>query len=313
MKLDTFTPSDGAYPPATGEILIERVAMNVANTAIGQTATLRIPGSDSMDLYVSGSVHAPGLAPAWMEGFAYGFITQETYELLGGRTTLIETKIRLDDYDLSQEEVKSIIYDYKDILESQGITVEKIKVPVPGRHPHYTQLMLLLYLMEIFGIIAVVLSSVLIANMISAILEQQRRQIGILKAIGGATTRQIFLLYMSMVLLLATIATAIALPLGISLGRNYAEFAATMLNFDIFDDGIPSQMIYLQILISYIIPVVITCLPILKSTRISVRESLSDYGINLKSSTDKESILGKMMPRNLILAIRNTFRKKRRV
>lgn len=312
LRLDTFTPDEGKYPPATGEILLERVALNVAGAEIGKPLTVRVPGGENTALQMIGTVHAPGEAPAWMEGFAYGYVTSETFEMLGGKTTLVETKIRLKDYSLSQDEVKAIIYDYKEQLEAAGVTVEQIYIPKPATHPHQSQMNLLLFLLEAFGVIAVVLSSVIIANMISAIMEQQKRQIGILKSIGG-TVKDISIIYMSMILLLSTIAIVVALPLGISLGQGYAGFASMMLNFDIFDSSIPLTFIMLQILVGYAIPIGVTIIPVLKSTRISAREALIDYGINATKQSNKKNNTVTAVPGSLLIGIRNTFRKKTRL
>ena len=94
VRLDRFDPDEGQYPPQTGEILLERAALRLVKMKVGDTATVKIPDGEPVDLQMTGTVHAPGLPPAWMEGFAYGFITRETFAELGGEPYFDELKIR---------------------------------------------------------------------------------------------------------------------------------------------------------------------------------------------------------------------------
>lgn len=187
IQLDTFTLEDGAPSTGSNGILIERAAVNLTNSSLGDSLTVEVPNGQPTELKFTGTVHAPGLAPAWMEGYVYGFITNETFARLGGDDTSTQIRIRMQDTHLSKDELTSIAYGFKETLVSKGIHIKQIYVPQPNQHPHQGQMLLLLYLMEIFGLLAIVLSSILIANMISAILENQKKQIGIMKAMGAST------------------------------------------------------------------------------------------------------------------------------
>jgi putative ABC transport system permease protein len=70
VRLNTFTPENGNAIPGKGEILFERKALKLAKAEVGQSVTIRIPDGSATDLKLTGSVHDPGLAPAWMEGYA---------------------------------------------------------------------------------------------------------------------------------------------------------------------------------------------------------------------------------------------------
>lgn len=316
VRIDTFTAEEGKSIPATGEILFERKAIPLAKTVVGQSVNIKIPEGTVTSLTLSGSVHAPGLAPAWMEGFAYGFITKDTFQLLGGKTVNTELKIIVEGDILDKVHIRETAYQLKEYLESTGIQVSRIDIPTPGRHPHYTQMATLLYLMEIFGLIALLLSGVLVANMITAILEQQIRQIGIMKAIG-ASSFQIASLYLGMVLAFSLTAMVISIPLGIYAGRGYAWFAAQILNFNIYSNEIPHYVFLLEIAIGIIVPLLVSFLPISKGSRITIREAINDYGINQEKysgRTSETSVqLLSYLPRSFLLSLRNTFRRKGRL
>lgn len=228
IRIDTFTPEKGKAVPDKGEILLERAALSIAKAEIGQSLNIKIPDGKITALKLTGTVHAPGLAPAWMEGFAYGFITSDTLKLLGGTPNNTELKIIVAEDALNKKHIHDNAYELKDYLEKEGFKVTRIDIPRPGKHPHYDQMATLLFLMEIFGLLALVLSGILVANMISASLEQQTRQIGIMKAIG-ASSLQIAGLYQGMVLVLAFAAIIVSIPAGILAGREYASTAGKIL------------------------------------------------------------------------------------
>lgn len=316
LRIDTFTPESGSFSSADGEILLERKALNLANAEVGNKINIRIQEENITTLQLTGSVHAPGLAPAWMEGFAYGFITENTYHLLGGKIHNSEVKIIISGDILDKQLIHKNTYELKSYLEANGIKVYRIDIPNPGRHPHYTQMAALLFLMEIFGFLALILSGVLVANMITAIMEQQIRQIGIMKTIG-ASSFQITILYLGVVTILSVLAMLFSIPAGILAGRGYAQIAAQILNFNIFSYEIPYYIFLLEIAVGFIVPVLVSLFPLMKGSSITIREALNDYGINqekyngrsLKSSL---SILN-IIPRPFLLSIRNTFRRKGRL
>jgi putative ABC transport system permease protein len=322
VRLDTFTSEKGKAAPDTGEILLERKALSLARAELGQTLNIRIPGGSTTGLEFTGTVHAPGLAPAWMEGHAYGFITPDTLKLLGGVPPNMELKIAVSEDTMNKEHIREDANMLKAFLSKDGITVSQIEVPKPGKHPHYDQMATLLFLLEIFGLLALVLSGILVANMIASILEQQTRQIGIMKAVG-ASSRQIALLYEVMVVIFALSAILIGIPAGVLAGRGYARFAAEILNFRIYDNSIPAYIFAIEAAIGLIVPLLAAAWPIVKGSRVTVREAINNYGISQekfsggKTAADPVAIrrvpLLRTLPRPFLLSLRNTFRRTGRL
>ena len=314
VRLDTFTPEAGQAIPGKGEVLLERKALSIAKTEIGRSLTIKIPDGPITTLSLTGTVHAPGLAPAWMEGFAYGYITPDTLSLLGGVAERMELKILVAEDAMNMQHIRDNAYFLKDYLEKEGITVTRIDIPRPGKHPHYDQMATLLFLMEIFGLLALLLSGVLVANMISAMLEQQTRQIGIMKAIG-ASSLQISGLYYGLVIAFSLIALLISIPAGVFVGRGYAEVAAGLLNFNLYSNHIPASIFILEFFVGLLVPILTAAIPIAKGSRITVCEAINDYGISQEKagkSSDRLSKL-KFLPRPFLLSLRNTFRRKGRL
>lgn len=316
VHLDTFTAEAGEAVPAEGQILFERKALNFTNTSIGQTVDIKIPNGAITPLTITGSVHAPGLPPSWMEGNAFGFISQDTYKMLGGMDYGTELRIKVTGDLTDKQHICKLTYKLKSYLEAQGLNVTGIEIPEPGKHPHYTQMASLLFLMEAFGILALLLSGILVSNMIASLLGRQIRQIGIMKAVG-ATTLQITALYLSVVIALSCSALLFAIPLGICAGRGYALLAASILNFNIYSYHIPSGVYLLELGAGLIVPVLSSLIPVIRSSRITVREALQAYGVSQERysglTSEKTARSFSFVPRPFLLSLRNTFRRKVRL
>jgi len=316
MRIDKFEPEGGKWPPEKEDILIERAAMRVINAKIGDKLDIKLPGDSYTEWKLAGTVHAPALPPAWMENKVFAFISPETYQQLGGSNGFNELKFVVSENRMDKDSIQSVAYNLKDWLEQNGKKVWRIEIPEPGKHPHATQMETLLFLLGSFGIIALILSAVIVANMISALLSQQIRQIGIMKAVG-AKSSQIAVIYLSFAIILGIAAISIAIPMAVLIGRAYANFSANMLNFQIFSYRLPLSTFLSQIAVGLLIPLLASVYSIVKGSRITVREALQDYGVTIKnkSSNNYDSISSGIrgVSRPFLLSIRNTFRKKGRL
>lgn len=316
LKINTFKPEKGKWPPTKGEILIERAAMNLVKAGIGANIAVKIPGYPATVLKLSGTVHAPALPPAWMENSAFGFISLETYEAMGGKDGYNEFKFVVAEEPMDQKHIRELTSGVVKWFQINGLPVQRVEIPKPGKHPHATQMETLLFLLEAFGLLTFILSAIIVANMISALLSQQIRQIGMMKAVGGRNSR-IAAIYLCMVLILGIISLAVSLPLAALAGRAYALFTAGILNFQIFSPAIPFAITLVQIGIGLALPLIAAAYSIIRGSRITVREALQDYGVTLKKedSGGDESLLSRLsgLSRPFLLSIRNTFRGKGRL
>lgn len=316
MKNSTFSSEKGEWPPASGEMLIEREALSLVKADIGDSIDVRIPGYPAVEMKISGTVHAPALAPAWMEDMAYGFISGETYEVIGGKDGLNEFKFVVTENPMNKDHITDIAYSMKDWFEKNGVQVMRVEIPKPGKHPHATQMETLLFLLEAFGLLTFILSAIIVANMISSLLSGQIRQIGMMKAVGGKT-EQVALIYLFMVLILGIISLVVSVPAAVMAGRAYSLFCADILNFTIFNSAIPIEIILVQVGLALMLPLFAAAYPIIKGTWVTVREALQDYGIKSgKAGQGRMEVhLSRFnhLSRPFLLSIGNTFRKKGRL
>jgi len=183
-------------------------------------------------------------------------------------------------------------------------------------HPHQTQMTAILVMLLLFSAMALILSAVLTATIIDGLLAQQVRQIGVMKAIG-ARSWQIASVYSVMVLAMGTAAVVLGVPPGIAAGRGFARTVAELLNFTLYSQAVPTWIYLVQVLTGILVPLLIAQIPIRKAARITVREAISDCGVQRAtvSGSRLDALLAGIrgLDRTLLLALRNTFRRRARL
>lgn len=315
LRIDTFEPEAGAWPPGDGEVLLERTALPVAKTTVGDSLSLSLAGGDEAVVRVAGTVHAAGLAPAWMEHMVPGFVGWNSSLRGAENGESAQLRIVVGDHPLDEGYVREISDSVQAMLVRQGREVTRVIVPVPGRHPHADQMEAFLFLLLSFGILSFLLSAVLVASMIHALMSEQVREIGIMKAIG-ATRRQIAGMYLGQVGLLSSVALALGIPLGILVGDAYAQFAAGILNADVTGSPFPFAVVAAVAAIGVVVPVLVALVPIRRAARLTVYEALSDdRGARPFAThrTDRWMSGLAWLPRPLALSLRTTFARRGRL
>ncbi len=316
VHLNKFRPEAGAFPPPDQTILLEREALKFINAEIGDVLDVQTPNGPKRAIEISGTVHDPSLAPAWQENMAYGYVTPSTLAWLGEGDTLHILEVVVKDQALGRDTVDAAVSELAQWLKGQGHMVGEIRIPPPLLHPHQSQMNSVLLTLLIFSLMALVLSGILTATIVGGMLAQQTRQIGIMKAIG-ARSIQITSLYLVLVIVLGLIAVVLALPLSIAAGRGFSRVIAEVLNFNLYSEFIPAWVYIVQFLMGTLVPLLVALGPIQRTARITVRETISDYGTTRESfgSRGLDSWLGKIrgIDNTLILALRNTFRRRGRL
>lgn len=312
LRVSTFAAEQGSPSPRDGEVLVERSAVPFLHRSIGDTVVVQTPGGPRRELRVTGIVHDPAQSPGWMDGIGYGYVTPATLATLGEAPALNELRIIVsrgaDPVEVGQRARR--------LAESRGRAVSFVDARQAARHPHADQMESLLFLFGAFGGMSLVLGGVLAAAVIAALMRQQIRQIGAMKAIG-ATASQIAGMYAGAVALLAVAALAVGVPVGALAGRAYARFVSGVLNFDVTSDAIPAWVFAVQIGAGLALPLAAAAVPVIRGSRISVLSAIGDHGIadgGRRPALDAP-LLARVpwIGRPTLLSLRNTFRQKGRL
>ena len=313
IRIGIVKPESGTWPPRDGEIIVEASSLEFSGTAVGESLLVEMTDAAPRRLAVAGVARDVGLAPGWMEHVVYGFATRATLEQLGA-TASVELQIVVAGKPMSREAVRRVANGVRDVVEGTGRTVTSVDVPVPGRHIHAAQIDSLLFTQGAFGVLAMILSGILVVNLIAAMLTGQVREIGVMKALG-ANSRQIAGLYLSLAFVLGLLACGIAIPAAALLGRAYANFTAGLLNFDLTGFRIPPAAFLVQVAVGVLLPVAAAAIPVVRGCRIPVAQALRDFGIDTTAGHSGGRFLQRTggLSRPILLALRNAFRRRQRM
>jgi putative ABC transport system permease protein len=314
--MDLVTPESGSWPPQRGEIVFERSSLVVEpDLAAGEAVTVLL-GPDERDTLVTGGfAHEPGGPPAFFFGQLIGYTTWDTLADLGFDDSMNELRILVEDPDGTRAQARAVASEVRDRLEKAGSPVAFTQVPTPGEHPAQDVLNAVFLILGAIGALSLAVSGFLVINTISAILAQQSRQIGIMKAVG-ARDGQVAGVYFGIVLGYALVALLVALPLGALGAWQLTQFTAGLLNFEATTFFLPPHVVAIEIAIGLVVPLVAAAWPVVRGVRVTVREAIASAGISDgfgRSWLDRalQSLRGFSRP--TLLSIRNTFRRKARL
>jgi putative ABC transport system permease protein len=317
----TVTPERGAAAPGAGEVLLERSGLPVLGRDLGDRLTVAAPGGGRVDLAVTGVVHDPAQSPGWMDGVGYGYVSPATLTRLGGPGGLDELSVVVAEPDGSRasedpERIEAVARSAADRLGALGFPVSGVQIPPPGEHPHQAQTDALVVLLGVFSGLALVLSGLLAASLVSSLMARQVRWIGVMKAVG-ATTGQVAGMYATLVLALAGAALVVAVPAGLAGGRLGAAAAADLLNLDLAHAASPGWVVAVQVVAGLAVPLLVTSGALARAARTTVRESLADRGpdtdVALTGGAVDRLRRSGVLDGVRLLAVRNALRGRRRL
>ncbi len=304
-----------AWPPREGEVVLERSAQQVADFEVGDVLTVESASGERVALRVVGFAHDINSVPAQFQGAVVGFIAPETLALLGEPEELNHLSVVMDP-SLSRAAASRIAADIRDTdLTAAGVRTLRLSVPEPGSHFLGDIFKALSLLLLALGVLALALSGFLVVTTISAIMAQQVRQVGIMKAVGGRRG-QIAGMYLALVAAYGLLAVAVALPLGLWAGDRFTTFAAGILNFRITDPAPPAWIIALEVVMGLVVPIAAASIPVSQGARLPVVRALNATGVSADFGHGLiDRILGLIrgLPRPVALSLRNTFLRKGRL
>ena len=323
MRIESFTVEQGSWPPAPGEILIDRSSFDLLNLEVGEVVVVQAPNGATVPLRISGVVYIPSLAPSFQQQQGHGFISAASLPLLGEPVALDALKIQVADQpgltvpSRNRAVITAAALDLAGWLQqTYGVTILEIQVPTPYAHPHQAQADSLLLGLLVFGVAGLLLSAILVATLLNGLFTQQIPQIGMMKAIGARSGR-IMQLYLLMTLVIAVASTALAIVPGIFISRVFAPIILTLLGVDAESLTAPWWMYVVVVASGIGVPLLFSLASLVKTSRTTVREALDYRGVDRRGdiSTRFDAGLGRLrgLDRTVLMAFRNIFRRRARL
>jgi putative ABC transport system permease protein len=320
LRLARFYVEDGDWPAGRGEIFLGSDSLGLLDAVLGDTVTVTTPDGEPVELRVADTVYDPSLSPSPQEQTARGYLST-TALAASGDDVLDQLKFQVADPGESvpardRDAIVDVAGEIGQWLQvEKGLAVAEIQVPEPYTHPHQFQAdSLLLSLLAGAGA-ALILSAILVANMLNTLFTQQTPQIGIIKAVGARSGR-ITRFYLTMTLLVAAVATLLALGPAALIGRAGLQQFLGFLGIEPASVAPPAWAYLIVLSVGLCLLPAMALVPITKASRTTVRAAIDYHGLGGEPNTST-GVLARItrlgsLDRRLLLALRNTFRRPAR-
>jgi putative ABC transport system permease protein len=318
MQVDALTPLEGSWPPGKREVILERLALDYLGVEVGQAMEIELEDGAQKVLTVVGIAHDPQALSPNVTHAASGYVTPETMASLGLDHTYNEMRIRVAGHSGDRAHIEAIADQVEDHLERTGRPVLARQVITESIADPFIDTIVLI--LSSFGVIILLLSGFLVVNAISALINQQIPQIGVMKLIG-ARRAQIMSMYVVTVLAYGVIAVLLGMPLAILTSQLLmTTLVSNILNVLIDSLAVPPAIIAMQAAVGILLPLLAGLVPVIKGTSITTHRALNDVGAQAGGYGQGriERVLGKLqaifsLKRPVLLAVRNALRHRGRL
>ncbi len=326
-EINLLQPVSGAEIPGENEILLERDVLDDFQVRPGDMIEVQLRDDSEKTIRVAGVVRdtstgaidflSPPLAYIQWDTLSY-FDEPEDYNRL---FATVETGQNDDKH------IRSVLADLTSKIERNNYLVTRTFRSKTYEHPLEPTINAVLGILLALGVLIVFLSSSLIANTLSALLQQHLRHIGVMKLIGGRK-QIIFRMYLVMLLAFGLLSLLIAVPAGGQGAYALARYIADKIGFSVLSYRIVPLSFIIQIAVGILVPLVAGFVPVIKGSNVTVQQALSGDG-EQGSAEDEEddskfeqlqvraarrlADRGIRIPRQQLVSLRNTFRQRGRL
>ncbi len=301
---------DGTQYPGKDEVIVSQDILNNSGFQVGEKIEVELPDGSLHNLTVVGLVSDQTSTNNLGSG-ANAYITLNTMRSFGlaeyNNRLLITVQGNGGDKTLIAK-VAAIV---KNKVERNNRDVH-LEERLSTQHPMIKPLLAILGLLVALGGLITILSGSLIINMLTALMTQQLRQIGVMKLIGGRSS-QILGMYLSLIVSYSLISSLLAVPLGTIAGNALAGFIANLLGAVVQGFRVVPTAVVAQVLLAFLVPLGAGYFPVIRGARINVRQAISDYRPGKQSASqsfiNRSGGWVRWISRPILLSFRNTFRK----
>jgi len=315
QNVDRLVYEAGAKTLGDQEIFFERAGAEGMGLKVGGAVDLLMRDGQTRTLKLAGIVHDVQSNPFKFNSQTSAYVTPETMKWLGESDRFNVVAFTTAGSQTDTKHIRAIADRVALLMSKNGIEVFSVNVNNPGQHPAASIINTVLKLMGLLAAMSVGLSIFLVINTVNAVMGQQVRQIGIMKALG-ATVAQMVAMYLALVLAFGLIALIVAVPLSALSAYVMTSIIVDKLNADTVPFYLPPLSIILQIGLGVAVPLIGASSPVVGSARMTVRQAITNYGIGASVSRNWiDRLLDRMrkLPRPILFSLRNTFRHKSRL
>ena len=319
-KLNLLLPLQGSLVPANRQVLLERGALKKLPAVPGDTLEFKLPDGTLKSMPVAGVVLDQSTSAGNFLSPPLAFITFDTLEWLHQPVSYNHLLVTVSGQPNNETYIRQVLKTLTDRVEKSGRQVSHTHIAKSNEHPMQATVQAILGVLMALGVLIVFLSSSLIANTLTALLNQHLRYIGVMKLVGGRRV-QIIAMYMTLIMSFGLIALVIAIPAGGQAAYALSNLIADEMNFALLGYRIVPLAILVQVVIALLVPLFAGLIPVLNGARISVQRAISgDTAIPVKAKagwfdrlTARFTAKATWLSRPILISLRNTFRRKSRL
>ncbi|OQY32879.1 MAG: hypothetical protein B6I38_04110 [Anaerolineaceae bacterium 4572_5.1] len=330
-KVNLLVPVSGATVPQKNEILLEKDILEEFDIAPGEMVEFQFREEGIKTIRVVGIVQDSSTGAIDFLAPPLGYISTNTLKLFNQPEIYNRIFATVETGQDDEEHIRSVLADLKEKIEKNDYAVWRTFNSKTHEHPLESTVNAVLGILMALGILIVFLSSSLIANTLSALLNQHLRHIGVMKLLGGRDNI-IFKMYLVLLLAFGLLSLLIAIPAGGQGAYWLANFVATEMGFSLLGYRIVPIAFITQVAVGILVPLVAGFMPVIKGSRVTVQKALSgdlareageqdERGAERESRTERFQLKAASMladrgiriPRPLLISLRNTFRQRGRL
>lgn len=312
QRFDLTRLETGAWP-SEDQLAIENLSAQFTGLGLGDSLEFKTDG-DSLLLPIKGIVRHPFVKPPKFGGQVHFFAATSGGLPFGIAPNSFRQLLVQIVPPYSEDQARIMAGRIRALLAEHHVAANVTLLQDPQRHWGRPFLSGVNGVLKLMALTSLALASLLILNTVSAHLALQRSQIGVMKALG-ASTSTIAGVYLSETLLMALMATLLAMPLGLASAYFSSCQLLGLFNIDCGEFDFSPRAVLYMLLGGLLLPVLAATSPILRSATMTVRVAIADYGLGADFGYSRfdvllERVAARFLPTLYTAAFCNLFRRK---
>ncbi|MCD4673330.1 MAG: ABC transporter permease [Anaerolineaceae bacterium] len=320
QEINTLSLLEGRWPQNFYEMVIDLNKLDDLGYAVGDVLEVEMVDGSTRTLTLCGIVQnqtigaARGGGSFFMENMQ-GYVRMDAMPHLGQPQVYNTLLVTSADGGNNEDSLHMLAEELQDVIKHAHLMLLNSNTRLTDRHPTSLYVDTIGTILIFLGLLIVFLSGSLISNTLTALLNQQREQIGIMKSFG-ASSRQIIVMYMLLLFILGMLGLMISIPASHWVAYQVLYELAGALNFQIQPKRFVFLPVLVQMVMAFIVPQLAGVFPVMQGTRIKIQDALSGFGGEVpQADTGLSRFLSRFrkLSRPMRISLRNTFRRKGRL
>lgn len=276
QRFDKISLDAGRWPSAE-QIAVESLSAHYAGLRIGDSLELATEAGNRR-FALGGVARHPFVKPPKFGGQLHFFADSASAAWFGVPEYTFRQVLLQVTPPYSEDKARTVAGEVGSLFSRHGIAVNVTLLQDPQKHWGRPFMAGINGVLQIMALVSLALASVLVLNTVSAHITQQTDQIGVMKSLGGGNLT-IAAVYLAEILLLALLAIAVAMPVGLLTADLSACQLLAVFNIDCGGFKYSRRAVYLMVLGGILVPLLAGLGPIWRGAGLNVRMAMASYGL----------------------------------